>query len=191
MLWLLSHYPNANRIVKICCGFLRQASRNSNLGHLNGVDLWCPLFECLLRPGMELKSVLCVCVCRCCVRMWPKQTSMLWSPTFFIFMTWRLSVSEGHTYKAPTHNGDACVRQTLCIAPDGLWAVTKTYLHYQFLPPWGDISCFLVSDLSGLWNTDVLWIMLSAAPKTSPSWAPDISSHTIHDVLTRDTPVLI
>lgn len=58
--------------------------------------------HCLLRPCVELKSVLCVCVCRCCAKTWRKQTSTLWSRTFSNCTTWRPSVSEGHTYKTFT-----------------------------------------------------------------------------------------
>lgn len=171
--------------------FLRQASRHYNLGHFKWcVDLWCPLFECLWRPGMELKSVLCICVCRCCVRMWPKQTSMLWSRTFFIFMTWRLSVSEGHTYKTPTHIGDVCVWDKHLVLPQmvsELWqkhTCTTNSCH-----PGETFFCFLVSDLSDLRNTDVLWNMLSAAPKTSPSSTPHLSSHSLHNMFWQEIPL--
>lgn len=60
-------------------------------------------------------------------------------------------------------------RQTDGVAPVSLWAVTKTYLHYHIPPPRGDISRFLVCELSSLQNADVLWNIWSV-PGFSKHW---------------------
>lgn len=80
--------------VKIRYGFPLTSSRRWNVGRSERcVELWC-----LIRPGVELKCVF-VCVFRCCVWTWPKQTSMPWSLTFCNSTTWRPSVSEGRTWR--------------------------------------------------------------------------------------------
>lgn len=126
--------------------------------------------------GRHMRVVLSVCVCVC-----------VYACVFFFCVAWicvyvLFSACVGVQVRlckcVPVCLG-VCARRTLCIAPVSLWAVTKTHLHYRFLPPWGDISCFLVSYISALQNTDVLW-NISPAPGFSKPYqpsAPVISSH--------------
>ncbi len=118
-----SLYPNANGRSQNLSWFPLQSSRQQNLGRLKWcVDLWCPLFI-EARCGAEV--CLCVCVCRCCARTWPKQTSMLWSQTFFNFTTWRPSVSEGLTDETrtwETHESCfVCVCLFTCVCVCAAW----------------------------------------------------------------------
>lgn len=56
-----------------------------------------------------------VCMCRCCVRTLPKQTSTLWSRTFFISTTWRPSVSEGRAYKTHIRREEELCGRCVCV----------------------------------------------------------------------------
>lgn len=91
-----------------------------------------------------------------------------------------LCVCCSHMYWGSGVFVSLCVRRTLCIAPVSPWAVTKTLLHYRFLPPWGDISCFLLSDISALQNADVLWNISSWFLKTISAFSTSnaITLHT-------------